>query len=90
MGVHGVVSIWPGDVASAEQGHSCQPHSSLPVDKEQPWAAQGHCVGGSACRQHWVNKLVWAGAGQPSRHSLCRQAVGSAGSARSCRLVEAC
>lgn len=62
----------PGDVASAEQGHSCQAHSSLPVDGDQPWLALGQCVGGSGCRQHWVNTLVQAGAGQHSRHCAGR------------------
>lgn len=38
-GGHWVVSVWPRDVACAEQGHSCQAHFSLAVDGDQPWAA---------------------------------------------------
>lgn len=60
---HWVGATWPGDAAWAEQGHSCQAHSSLPV-ADRPWAAPGRRVGGSGCGQHWVITLVQAGAGQ--------------------------
>lgn len=81
-GAHWVGSVWAGDVSRAEQSHSCQAHSSLPVDREQPRTACGW--------QRWVNRPVQAGAGQPELSPWSVRAAGSAGSAGSCRLVEAC
>lgn len=73
-------SVWAGDVACAEQSHSCQAHPSLPVDREQPWTVCGW--------RRWVNRPVQAGAGQPELRPRSVRAVGSVGSAGWLRLVE--
>lgn len=85
---------WPLDrVHPARRCGMCRARPLL-SGSIQPTCGWRPAIGSTGAVRGWehlqVNTHVQAGAGQHSRLRLSRQAVGSAGSARSCRLVEAC